>query len=298
MNIPKKDFQIWVPIAILIVSSFLMGKAVAQSIVPGDSVSIPGLDLSDLGSVSNVTAVFGKPLDRKLPFPVVLILHGSGGIDGRGAFYAKSLHEAGIATLEINMFPRGNRPKEGTRATLPHAAAALKWLAAQPSVDSKRIGVMGFSWGGVMSVTLASKLVQERLGSDVPAPVAFAPFYPSCTGLVRSIPNKRSPLYGWHERMGDRPMLIQIGKDDDYEEGDRPCDSLVAEWPEAKRSSTSIIYYDGATHGFDTQESGRSFFDQFARGGKGGQVRFYPSQNNADAARSTVTAFFSKSFSP
>ena len=104
----------------------------------------------------------------------MLILHGSGGVDGRGAFYAKALQEAGIATLEITMFPPGGRPRTGTKATMPRAAAALRWLPAQPTVDGQRLGVMGFSWGGSMSVLMSSELVQERLGKDVPKPAAVA----------------------------------------------------------------------------------------------------------------------------
>ncbi|MCP4229232.1 MAG: hypothetical protein GY771_03675, partial [bacterium] len=44
------------------------------------------------------------PKDVTKPYPAVIIVHGSGGIDGRGAFYAKGLNEAGIATFEIKMF--------------------------------------------------------------------------------------------------------------------------------------------------------------------------------------------------
>lgn len=298
MNTTRRGTQICTFISALTVASFLIGgKTVAQSRALGDSVTIPGVDLPGLGNVAKVTAAFGKPSGGKTPFPAVLILHGSGGVDGRGAFHAKALQDAGIATLEIEMFPRGGRPK-GTAFTMPHAAAALKWLAVQPEVDPKRIGVMGFSWGGVMAVTMASKLVQERLGSDVPVPIAFAPFYPTCTVMLRNISNRWHPFFGWHVRMGERPMLIQVGNDDDYEEGDRACDPLVAAWPEATRASTSIIYYDGATHGFDTQMPGSSFFDQYARGGKGGQVRFFPSPRDAEASRNAVAAFFSKSLSP
>lgn len=39
----------------------------------------------------------------------MLILHGSGGVDGRGAFYAQALQDAGIATLEITIFRPGGR---------------------------------------------------------------------------------------------------------------------------------------------------------------------------------------------
>ena len=43
--------------------------------------------------------------------PAVVILHGSGGIYGRGEFHAKALNAAGIATLEVLMFTSGNRPR-------------------------------------------------------------------------------------------------------------------------------------------------------------------------------------------
>jgi len=60
------------------------------------------------------------------------------GVVRTAALYAKALQDAGIATLEIAMFPPGGRPK-GVQFSMPHTAAALKWLAAQPSVDGNRL---------------------------------------------------------------------------------------------------------------------------------------------------------------
>ncbi len=54
--------------------------------------------------VGEVPARFGGPAGAPPKVPAVLILHGSGGVDGRGAFYAQALQDAGIATLEITMF--------------------------------------------------------------------------------------------------------------------------------------------------------------------------------------------------
>ncbi len=48
------------------------------------------------------------PTNAEKPYPAVVIVHGSGGVDGRGAFYAKALNEAEIATFEIWMFDRGS----------------------------------------------------------------------------------------------------------------------------------------------------------------------------------------------
>jgi dienelactone hydrolase len=171
--------------------------------------------------------------------PAVLILHGSGGIDGRGAYYAKALQDAGIATLEITMFAPGGRPRSGTKATMPFAAAALRWLAAQSEVDGTRLGVMGLSWGGVMTLLMSSELTQNALGKDVPKPIAFAPLYPTCSVIARVVKNRQSVFYGAETRMSSSPMLIQVGTKDDYEDDEHACDALVASWPAASRERTT-----------------------------------------------------------
>jgi uncharacterized protein len=206
----------------LMIFFLLSGQTFAQPIdAPGEPVIIPGTEISGWGQVAEVPARFGLPAGSKAKVPAVLILHGSGGVDGRGAFYAKALQEAGVATLEITMFPPGGRPRAGTKATMPHAAAALKWLAAQPTVDGQRLGVMGFSWGGQMSLLMSSELVQERLGKDAPKPAAFAPLYPVCSIMVRDVVNPKNPYYNAQTRMSAAPMLIHVGTRDDYEEGER-----------------------------------------------------------------------------
>lgn len=276
--------------AALVVSSL----GAAQTDAPGESVIIPGAEISGWGQVDKVPARFGRPAGSKPKVPAVLILHGSFGVDGRGAFYAKALQEAGIATLEITMFPPGARPRAGIKATMPHAAAALKWLAAQPTVDGQRLGVIGFSWGGLMSVLMSSELVQERLGKDVPKPIAFAPFYPTCSILVRILMNPHSAFYNAHTRMSSAPMLIHVGTRDDFEEGERPCDALVAMWPAAAREHTTVRYVEGATHDFDSQKPGGQFYDKFAHALRGGMVSLVPSPKDAAEARQAVVSFFVK----
>lgn len=283
----------------LMIFFLFSGQAFAQPIAaPGEPVTIPGAEISGWGQVGEVPARFGRPAGSTPKVPAVLILHGSGGVDGRGAFYAKALQEAGIATLEITMFPSGGRPRAGTKATMPHAAAALKWLAAQPTVDGQRLGVMGFSWGGSMSVLMSSELVQERLGKDVPKPAAFASFYPVCSNMVRFLVNPENPYYNAQTRMSAAPMLIHVGTRDDYEEDERPCDALVAMWPAAAREHTTVRYVEGATHGFDSQMPTRQFFDQLVRAGRGGMVNVIPNLDAAADARQAVVSFFVKHLKP
>lgn len=283
------------------VAGLLAGTSIiagAQTYATGEAVVLPGAEVADWGRVEKVDGHFGRPSGNSSKVPAVLILHGSGGIDGRGAYYAKALQDAGIATLEIAMFAPGGRPRAGTKATMPFAAAALKWLAAQSGVDASRLGVMGFSWGGVMTVLMSSGLTQDTLGKDVPTPVAFAALYPTCSVIARFVKNKQSAFYGAETRMSGSPMLIQVGTKDDYEDDERACDAFVASWPATARERTTVRYYEGATHGFDIQDRPRQFNDEFAHAGRGGVVRMWPSPNDAAAARVQLVTFFTEQLKP
>jgi dienelactone hydrolase len=272
-------------------AALVVSRIGAAQEAPGERVTIPGAEIPEWGNVGEFPGRFGRPPGSTAKLPAVLILHGSGGVDGRGSFHAKALQEAGIATLEITMFPPGGRPRAGRKANMPHAAAALKWLAAQPGVDAQRLGVMGFSWGGGLAVLMSSELVQERLGKDVPKPIAFAPFYPVCSGRSREFASPQSPFYNAHTRMSAAPMLIYAPTLDDYEQGERPCDAMVAMWPAAARDQATVRNVEGATHAFDTQGRARTFND-------GGLIRVTPSPGAAEEARQAIVRHFVKNLDP
>jgi dienelactone hydrolase len=274
------------------VAVFAAETVEAQS-APGAPVTILGVQ-TDFGSSGEVSGTFGRPVKAKDKMPAVLILHGSNGIDGRGAFYAPALQEAGIATLEIFMFPRGGRP-QGSWATLPHAAAALRWLQAQPVIDGERLGVMGFSWGAGMSVRISSDMVREKLGAETPRPRALAAMYPVCHAIARPQPDGH-PFHGLNDRMSATPILIQIGTNDDYEVQERPCDLLRPLWPKQAADLLVIRYIDGATHAFEGPS--RSFSDRDAHGGRGGNVRVTANTKHAAEAREAVVRFFVEHLTP
>jgi dienelactone hydrolase len=255
------------------------GVAIAQILAPGEPVAIPGIEIPGVGNVGEVPGRFGRPPGPAAKGPAVLILHGAGGVDGRGAFYAMALQEAGIATLELTMFAPGGQP-QAPRENLPHAAAALKWLAAQPGINDHRLGVMGFSWGGMIALLTASELVQERLGKEVPKPAAFAPFYPNCTPLARNWLIPQNPFYNAHARMSATPMLIQVGTRDENEDSERACSAFVATWPSAAREYATVRYVEGAGHSFDLA------------------VATNPSLKVAVEARDAVVGFFVKNLKP
>ncbi len=96
-------------LVLLVAAAALVGssRGAAQPDAPGEPVTLPGAEISGWGQVGEVPARFGRPAGAPPKVPAVLILHGSGGVDGRGAFYAQALQDAGIATLEITMFRPG-----------------------------------------------------------------------------------------------------------------------------------------------------------------------------------------------
>jgi dienelactone hydrolase len=276
---------------LLVLTQGGLGQEVPVEAVDIPGVDIPGVDIPGWGHAGTVAGKFAHPQGTGTKGPAVLILHSSAGVDGTGQFYATALQAAGIATLEIVMFPPRGRPAEGHQATIPHEAAALRWLSAQPSVDGARIGVLGFSWGGFDTVLLASDLVQERMGPEVPRPAAFAPLYPSCTNIARIVAQPNHPFYNAQTRMRAVPMLIQEGTRDDYEVGEHPCEQLIAMWPADAQERARVRYYEGATHAFEVP-SPRRFQDQFAQGGRGGTVYVEPNPKAAAESRQAVVDFF------
>ena len=227
-------------------------------------------------------------------YPAVVIAHGSSGVDSRGPYYAALLNRAGIATLEIDMWaPRGlvggaaGRPRT-VAETLPDAFGGLKMLAADSRIDPKRIGIMGFSWGGVVSMLSAT---QPYANLYAPAGLMFAahaPNYPICW-VYNAVPgNAFASLTG-------APVFIQAGELDTYDDPDT-CPKLVASLPPAAQAFVSATVYPNATHGWDRLEPAITVTDPFSHKGKGGMVDFVPNQAVAAQSGSATVAFFKRVF--
>ncbi|HYO56941.1 dienelactone hydrolase family protein [Archangium sp.] len=253
-------------------------------------VSFPALGtatpLQVAGRLSLPTSAVGK-------VPAVVITHGSSGVDSRGGFHAQALHEAGIATLEIDMWSaRGlsggaeGRPR-AVPETLPDAHGALKYLSAHPSIDASRIGIMGFSWGGVMSMLTATR--KYAAGAEPGQRfVAHAPFYPVCWVY------NRIPGYEFGELTG-APVFIQAGEADQYDDPDS-CQKLVESLARTDRDSVSLTVYPGATHGWDRLESAVQISDPYSHKGRGGMVDIAPSPETAEKSRRAMVDFFRRTF--
>lgn len=94
------------------------------------------------------------------PFPCVLFVHGLGSDrdSPRNVVVAERLVDRGIATLLFDLSGHGQSDPDPTgRPGAPEdVAAAFRWLAAQPEVDARRLGIAGSSLGGVLAVEAAA----------------------------------------------------------------------------------------------------------------------------------------------
>ena len=226
----------------------------------------------------------------------VVILHGSAGMDSRGSMHALDLARVGIATLEIDMWgARGiaggaqSRPAR-VHDSLPDLWGALAWLAKQPGIDHRRLGVLGFSWGGAMTMLAATRRYGQPATAGHHAAAAGVAFYPVCWGY------NRVPSYDLGD-LRDAPLLILAGGKDGYDDDANACPSLVAGLSEAERQRTTVKVFPGVKHGFNMLEPAIRFSDAFAHRGKGGETESAPDASARDEARRLVTQYFTETLS-
>jgi dienelactone hydrolase len=285
--------------------------AAAGDIGNGAGSSIPGAFQSDRPDVTTSFVAYMVTVnDRTFPVagelrvpratgvdarPAVVIVHGSGGVDSRGQRYATALNEAGFVTLEIDLWAaRGirspaERPKNVSE-TLPDAFGALALLSARTDVDPRRIGIMGFSWGGVVSMLSATQHYRDTFATGNQAFAAHAPLYPVCWvyNVVAG--------YEFKDLVG-APVLIQAGTADTYDDPAR-CTRLRESLQEPARGLVDVRMYDGATHGWDRREPDMTINDPFAHEGRGGPVAMHGDTKATQASVAAVVSYFSRVLKP
>ena len=94
--------------------------------------------------------------------PAVIVLSGSGGGVTPASSFPGGLASRDYAVLALAYFGVEDLPSSLHDIPIEYFGTALEWLAAQPSVDPERIGVLGISRGGELALLLGSIFPQIR----------------------------------------------------------------------------------------------------------------------------------------
>lgn len=165
---------------------------------------------------------------------------------------ARRLAKAGYVTIAPDFFVRAGDPSTMTDfpaimkivATASDAqvngdiGAALAWLKAQPFADAKRVAVTGYCWGGAVTWEAVAKFPEFKAG------VAW---YGRLSSGMSQDPANRNPL----DLAGElkAPVLgLYAEKDNGIPLTD--VEKMKAALKAAGKTSSDIIVYPGAQHGF------------------------------------------------
>ena len=159
--------------------------------------------------------------------PVVVIMHGMGGINIWEEHWMNTFNSMGLATFMVDSnWARRNCKKDNKfKKAIPWCAAinrgmnriidgygALELLSKHPRIDPARIGCLGISLGARGCLYLNVKRFQKMWGTPGLEYAASVPMYPPCNVIFKE-----------DDEITDTPIRIHIGELDTY----LPFDSCV-----------------------------------------------------------------------
>jgi dienelactone hydrolase len=241
------------------ISCLVFNGAVAQETIaiPSFTPASPAAFLKHEGAAVTVTGSLYLPAGISGRLPAVILKHGSGGLVGptgtniRG--WAVQIASWGVAALVVDSFgPRkitGTSNSQGVLSPWAEVAdsfAALKVLAADARIDRTRIGIMGWSRGGLsaMNTTLEAARKAAAVGADVKF-AAHIVFYGSGLTQYRDTATDKSPFLFIH---GEADNYIPIGPTREY-----------AAWVKTMGNPVTFVSYPGALHNFDIETAVQGF---------------------------------------
>ena len=177
--------------------------------------------------------------------PVVVLVHGSGGMGPNIESWARELNAMGISTFALDGFTgRGlvsvnmDQALLGRLAFTLDAYRMLEVLAKHPRVDPTRIVLMGFSRGGQGALFASVKRFHQMWNKSGIEFAAYIPFYPDCMTTYQSDTD-----------VAGKPIRIFHGTPDDYNPV-AACKKYVERLKAAGRD-VQLTEYPNAQHGFD-----------------------------------------------
>jgi dienelactone hydrolase len=216
-----------------------------------DAAPLPSPHQVDIPLVNGVLhAQLYKP-DGNGPFPVVIALHGCGGLAGhsepilaRYREWAERLLKEGSAVLlpdsygsrDLGPQCRAKEPRvRARRERVADIMASRQWLVQQPWAARNRISLMGWANGAsALLWAVRPQLSSRNVEPDFRSAVAF---YPDC---------RISSGLGWSARV---PTLLLIGAKDDV--SSPPACRQMVDGARGRSALARIVVYPGAYHDFD-----------------------------------------------
>jgi dienelactone hydrolase len=178
--------------------------------------------------------------------PVVVLMHGSGGMGNNIELWERTFNAMGVSTFALDGFTgRGLTQTSTNQALLGRLNfildiyRGLDVLAKHPRVDPQRIALMGFSRGGQAALYASLKRFHQLWNKSGVEFAAYIPFYPDC-----------ATTFAGDTETADRPIRIFGGTPDDY----NPialCKAYAARLKAAGRD-VEVTEYPNAPHAFDS----------------------------------------------
>ena len=200
-----------------------------------------------------VDAFIAFPKKGEGPFPVVMFAHASGGAklftDEWFKFnrqVAKSLLKKGIAVMFLDNFSaRGRINTYTNQSSISHfstyidAFMALEYLSKDSKVNIKKVGITGWSRGGMISYMIADKRLRDALvGKDLYF-AASQPRSPDCwsAGMFRN-----------PQPIKETKIWMVLGGADNYTRAE-PCVEIGEKY-KANGGDIEVTVKKGWHHGF------------------------------------------------
>ena len=189
--------------------------------------------------------------------PVVVIMHGSGGISIWEEHWINTFNSIGLATFMVDSNWARKKCKKEFKKAIKWCADvhrgmnriidgyhALELLSKHPRIDPARIGCLGISLGARGCLYVNVKRFQKMWGTPGLEFAASVPMYPGCNVIFKE-----------DDEITNTPIRIHVGDLDTY----FPYESCVnyVERLNAKGKDVKIKVYSDAHHGFEAKIGGK-----------------------------------------
>ena len=199
------------------------------------------------------------------PYPCVLQIHGltlsksDFWVDdsySKGNLLTKRLLAEGIAVLALDYQYHGersifndfestatmlfqqkriNRFREMVVQTVIDFRRAIDYLETRKEIDPPRIGVIGYSIGGTMSLILTGVDSRIKVTTACVAPALMHPIFPNQPDISAIAP------YNFIRDINGRPVLMLMGRNDDF---NYTVDEAQALYDLIEGESKELVFYD------------------------------------------------------